>query len=140
MNISHGFPFCIMVIRSCLLPAPINPDWWGTRQMSGVGGCLAHAVRMNNAATAATALQYARQLFAFIVGPFGTEGTDANGLAAALPADTLTKYRTCIASFNFGFTLTVRPDGGKSSVPRSNLSCKFSLNRMCGLAEILDGH
>ena len=108
--------------------------------MSGVGCCLAHAVRMNNAATATTALRCVRQLFAFIVGPFGAEGTDANGLAAVLPADTLTRNRTSVASFEFDLTLTLRPIGGKSWVPLPNLFCKLSLNRMCGLAEILNGH
>jgi hypothetical protein len=95
---------------------------------------------MSNAATAATALRYARQLFAFIVGLWGSEGTNPDRLAAAFPAETLTKNRTNVASFKFGSTLTAQPNSGKSWVPLPNLFCKLGLNRMCGLAEIPAGH
>jgi hypothetical protein len=95
---------------------------------------------MNSSATTTTVFRGPRHLFALIVGLCGAEGTNPDRLVAALPTDTLTKNRTNVASFKFGSTLTVKLNGGKSWVPLPNLSCKLSLNRMCGLAEILNGH
>jgi hypothetical protein len=95
---------------------------------------------MSNAATAATVFRGPRHLFALIVGLCGAEGTNPDRLVAALPTDTLTKNRTNVASFKFSSTLTVKLNGGRSWVPFPNLFCKISLNRMCGLAEILYAH
>ncbi len=129
INISHGFPFCIIIIRSCPLPAPTKPDLWGATQVSGVGGFAAHAVRMNSAATTVTAFLCARRLFAFIAGPCGKRRTNAGRLAAAFPAETFTRNRKSFASSELGSTLTARANGGTPWLAVRTLPRKLSHER-----------
>ena len=104
--------------------------------MSGVGGCFTHAVRMNSAATAATAFRYARQLFAFIVWSYGTGGVNAARLAAVLPAEILTRNRTSVASFKFGSTLTVQVNGGNHGCHVEPYFTRSARQRCLGLPKI----